>query len=260
MNWAIPKGKFGKQISIKSQLLATIVGLFIITGIGISGLFANEDNTDYNFDFNYQNPAQTLHARNVAKMATFQDPEVMEAFARAKASKDPQDIQDAKELFHDKLNDFSKQIANMRSADMGWGNIAKQLNVHPSVLGVRHSKSHGKQNFSYSKQSRMQGIAKNNSNADDSSYQNAAQAQHAHNLAIQATLQDPKVTEAIALARISKDPQDIQNAKEVFQDKMDNKFYFESLTKAMSGLLKKNNLKPEEIASYTRIDEVWLKE
>jgi len=34
-----------------------------------------------------------------------------------------------------------------------------------------------------------------------------------------------------------------------FQDKMDNKFYFESLTKAMSGLLEKNNLKPEEIAS-----------
>ncbi len=34
-----------------------------------------------------------------------------------------------------------------------------------------------------------------------------------------------------------------------FQDKMDNKFYFESLTKAMSRLLERNNLKPEEIAS-----------
>lgn len=34
-----------------------------------------------------------------------------------------------------------------------------------------------------------------------------------------------------------------------FQDKMDNKFYFQSLTKVMTVLLERNNLKPEEIAT-----------
>ena len=140
MTRGISKRKIGKQPSKKILFAALTAGLLTITGIGISGLFANEDNTDYNFDFSYQNPAQTLHARNVAKMATFQDPEVREAFARAKQSKEPQDIQDAKALFHDKLKGFSKQITDMRAADMGWGNIAKQLNVHPAVLGKVHSK------------------------------------------------------------------------------------------------------------------------
>ena len=124
MNWRIPKGKFGKQISIKNLLVVLIVGFVTIVGIGISGLLANEDNTENNSDFSYQNATQALHARNVAKMATFQDPEVKKAIARAKQSKDPQDIQNAKELFHDKLKGFSKQITNMRASDMGRGNIA----------------------------------------------------------------------------------------------------------------------------------------
>ena len=219
MNWGIPNGKFGKQISIKNLIVVFIVGFVTIVGIGISGLLANEDNTENNSGFSYQNATQALHARNVAKMATFQDPEVREAFARAKQSKEPQDIQDAKALFHDKLKGFSKQIAKMRAADMGWGNIAKQLNVHPAVLGKVHSKFHGKQNFSYSKHSHVQkSIAKNHSNHDHFSYQNAAQARHARNLALQATIQNPKVAEAIALAKISKDPQDIQDAKELFHD------------------------------------------
>ena len=51
MNWRIPKGKFGKQISIKNLLVVLIVGFVTIVGIGISGLLANEDNTENNSDF-----------------------------------------------------------------------------------------------------------------------------------------------------------------------------------------------------------------
>ena len=155
MNWLISKGKTGKQISIKNLLSILMVGSFIVIGIGVSGIWANEDDTENNFDFSYQNAAQAQHAHNVAIQATLQDPEVAKAFARAGASKDPQDIQDAKELFHDKLEDFSKQISDMRSSGMGWGNIAKHFDVHPSSLGRGHSKFFGKHNFYYSKHSHM---------------------------------------------------------------------------------------------------------
>jgi hypothetical protein len=53
------------------------------------------------------------------------------------------------------------------------------------------------------------------------SYQNATQAQHAHSVSLQATLQDPRVTEVIALAKITQDPQDILDAKALFQDKFE---------------------------------------
>ena len=152
MNWLISKGKAGKRNSIKNLLSILMVSIFIVIGIGISGTWANEEHTEnylHKNHFSYQNKAQALHARNVAKQATFQDPEVAKAIARAKASKDPEDIQDAKELFHDKLQDYSKQISRMRSSGMGWGNIAKQLDVHPSFLGRGHSKFFGKHNFSY---------------------------------------------------------------------------------------------------------------
>ena len=39
--------------------------------------------------------------------------------------------------------------------------------------------------------------SEDNMDNSDASFQNAAQAQHAHNVAIQATLQDPEVAEAI---------------------------------------------------------------
>ena len=152
MNWLIPKGKVGKQISIQNLLSIFLIGTFIVTGIGISSLWANEDNTE---NFSYQNAAQAQHARNVAKQATFQDPDVVEAFARAKESKDPDDFKYARELFHDKLEDYSEQISDMRSSGMGWGNIAKHLDVHPSVLGRGHSKFSNKHNFTHSKHSRM---------------------------------------------------------------------------------------------------------
>ena len=218
MNWLIPKGKVGKQISIQNLFSIFLVGTFIVTGIGISGLWANEDNTE---NFSYQNAAQAHHARNVAKLATFQDADVAEAFARAKESKDSQDFQDARELFHDKLAYYSQKISDMRSSGMGWGNIAKHLDVHPSVLGRGHSKFSGKHNFSYSKDfHRHAEKTENYLNKTSYSYQNAAQTHHARNVAKLATFQDADVAEAFARAKESKDSQDFQDARELFHDKL----------------------------------------
>ena len=160
MNWLNSRRKAGKQIAIKSRLSILMLGIFIIIGIGISGIWANEDNTGDNNDFSYQNTAQALHARNVAKQATFQDPAVAKALATAKATNDPQDIQAARALFHDTLEDFSQQVSDMRSSGMGWGNIAKHLDVHPSVLGNGHAKFSRNHHFSYSKHSRKQSTIK----------------------------------------------------------------------------------------------------
>ena len=38
---------------------------------------------------------------------------------------------------------------------MGWGNIAKQLDVHPSFLGLGHSKYSAKHHLDFTKHTRM---------------------------------------------------------------------------------------------------------
>jgi hypothetical protein len=120
----------------------------------------------------------------------------------AKESKDPDDFKYARELFHDKLEDYSEQISDMRSSGMGWGDIAKHLDVHPSVLGRGHSKFSAKHNFSYAKHfHRQEEKTENYSNKTSYSYQNAAQALHARNVAKQATFQDPDVA-ALKKAKI----------------------------------------------------------
>ncbi len=243
MHRLISTGSAARQISIKNLLTIFVLGIFIVIGIGISGIWANDDTAKTNGDkdsFSYQNAAQAQHARNLAVQAAFQDPEVAEAIARAKMSKDPQDIQDAKDLFHAKMNAFSRHISDLRASGTGWGNIAKQVNVHPSYLGRGQPKPFGKHDFSYPKnahkKSEIKAIAVRSNKAKDTkghygrsamsmdnhsySYQNAAQAQHARNLAVQAAFQDPEVAEAIARAKMSKDPNDIQHAKNVFHAKM----------------------------------------
>ena len=90
MGWLNSKRKAGKQIFIQNRRLILMFGIFIVIGIGISGIWANADSAENNNDFSYQNSAQALHALNVAKQATFQDPAVARALARAKATNDPQ--------------------------------------------------------------------------------------------------------------------------------------------------------------------------
>ena len=148
------KRKAERQIPIKNLSLIIMLGILIVIGIGISVIWANEatKNEYGETEFSYQNTAQKQSAHNVALQATLQDRKITEAIALAKISQNPEDIQDAKELFQDKFEAVSKQIAHMRALDMGWDNIAEQLNVHPSSLGRGYSIIFSTYNISCSKQ------------------------------------------------------------------------------------------------------------
>jgi hypothetical protein len=69
--------------------------------------------------------------------------------------------------------------------------------------------------------------------ASFASFQNAAQAQRAYNLAFQAALQDPRVARAIARAKRSGDPRDIRRAKALFREKKED--YIEKISDMLRG-------------------------
>ena len=127
-----------KPGSIKFMILTVCVVICLTAWLAIAKLQASEDNMDHP-DASFQNAAQAQHAQNVAIQATLQDPRVAKAIACAKKSGDPRDIRRARALFHEKMEDYIEQISDMRASGRGWGEIAKDLNVHPSFLGRGHS-------------------------------------------------------------------------------------------------------------------------
>jgi hypothetical protein len=106
-------------------------------------------------DASFQNAAQTQHAENVATQAALQDPVVIEAIARAKKSREQEDIDAARSLLKETREAFNKQIYDLRSSGVGWGDIAKQLGVHPSFLGLGHSKTIAKHRLNFRIRSRV---------------------------------------------------------------------------------------------------------
>jgi hypothetical protein len=154
MNPRFSVGYTTKPGSIKFMILIVFVAVCLTGWMAIAKLQASEDNMD-NSDASFQNAAQAQHAHNLAVQAALEDPEVAEAIELAKESKDPQESKDAKALFHEKMDDFVDEISDMRASGMGWGNIAKQLDVHPSFLGRGHSKFMAKNNSYFTKHARM---------------------------------------------------------------------------------------------------------
>jgi hypothetical protein len=63
------------------------------------------------------NPTQAAHAQNLANAAVANDPQQQRDF-----------------------NTTMGEIAGMREAGMGWGEIAHALGVHPGTLGLGHNK------------------------------------------------------------------------------------------------------------------------
>ncbi|MCK5203781.1 MAG: hypothetical protein KAR15_07910, partial [Desulfobacterales bacterium] len=143
-----------KPGSIKFMILTVCVAICLTAWLAIAKLQASEDNMDHP-DVSFQNAAQAQHAQNVAIQATLQDPRVAKAIACAKKSGDPRDIRRARALFHEKMEDYIEKISDMRSSGIGWGDIAKQLNVHPSFLGRGHSKYMAKHDLDFTKRTRM---------------------------------------------------------------------------------------------------------
>lgn len=127
---------------------------------------ATDDGTgDTDLTSAFQNPAQAAHAANLAdavasvgteesETASAAVEEATEGLAEAMATGTPEEIEAAKTTLEEKEQAFadvvsaltgvvSQDINDMRDAGMGWGNIAKELGVHPGVLGLGHTK--GKQ-------------------------------------------------------------------------------------------------------------------
>ena len=147
-----PTGKTKKQISLKKILLAFFVCASMVSWIGISTLFADADDPADNMENNelsFQNTAQEQHAKNVAIKATLQDPNVIEAIEKAKESGD---FEDARALFKETVADNTRQISEMRAEGRGWGEIAKEFDVHPKYLGLGHYKHKSKYSAHYQTQ------------------------------------------------------------------------------------------------------------
>jgi hypothetical protein len=144
-------GKAKKQISIKSFLATFFVCVSVVTWIDISTILADEDDPADNMDnteLSFQNPAQVQHANNVATQAALQHSAVI-------AAKENGDTEEADRLFNEKVEAFTQKISDMRAEGRGWGDIAKELGVHPSFLGLGHSNKIAKSNSYPSTRSQM---------------------------------------------------------------------------------------------------------
>ncbi len=144
-----PTAKTKKRISLNKFLLAFLVCASVVTWIGISTLFADEDDPADNMEnteYSFQNAAQKQHAKNLAIKATLQDQAVIDAIAKAKESKD---FEEARALFKETLADNTRQISDKRAEGWGWGEIAKDLGVHPKYLGLGHYKHKAKYGTHY---------------------------------------------------------------------------------------------------------------
>ena len=113
----------------------------------------------------FSNPAQAQHAANVAQQAATENTAVQEALQdvetaqdaldQAVQTNDPQAMEAARaaltaaeEGYMESLAEVTgvieDDIASMRDSGMGWGEISRELGVHPGMLGLGHTK--GKQN------------------------------------------------------------------------------------------------------------------
>jgi uncharacterized membrane protein YgcG len=156
MKWwsSVQETRKGKPIGF--ILLSTFLVLFCITVWAANSVMqASEHNADTG-KVSFSNHAQEQHARNVAISAARKDLEVIAAFSEAKESGDSKALDDAKSLLRTRTREIYRQIAEKRASGMGWGDIAKYYGIHPSVLGLGHSKIKGHARLQAPTQARRQ--------------------------------------------------------------------------------------------------------
>ncbi len=150
---SIAKAK--KQIPLKKFLLAFFVCASAATWIGISTLLADEDDPaddTENTEVGYQNGAQQQRTENVAIKAALQDPRVIAAIEKAK---EEGDFEKARALFNRAVEYYTEQISTMRAEGRGWGDILKELGLHPKYAGLGHFKNKAKYGAYYPAQHHM---------------------------------------------------------------------------------------------------------
>jgi hypothetical protein len=147
--------KIKTQVSFKKSLWALLLCASAAAWIGISTVQADEndpgDNME-NTELTFQNAAQEQHAKNLAIKATLQDEAVMSAISQAKEAGN---YEEARTLFKQSVTEYMQEISDKRADGEGWGNIAKDLGVHPRYLGLGHYKNNAKfAGYNYSSQNK----------------------------------------------------------------------------------------------------------
>jgi hypothetical protein len=144
-----PAGKTTKQIPLKKFILVSFVCAAVVAWIGISTIQADDDdpadNTE-NTEVGYQNGAQQQRTKNVAIKAALQDPRVIAAIEEAKESGD---FEAARALFQRAVAYYTQQISDKRAEGRGWGDILKELGLHPKYSGLGHFKNKAKYGVDY---------------------------------------------------------------------------------------------------------------
>jgi hypothetical protein len=132
------------------------------------------DDTDDTVESYFSNPAQAAHAANLAEASALSDEEAeaLEQEALAELA-EAQAALDAGEISADEFAEIEAAIDNrlagisgvsvaeigeMRATGMGWGEIAHEICVHPSVLGLGHQK---KARNSYTNQEMVEATKRN---------------------------------------------------------------------------------------------------
>jgi len=150
-----PTAKAKKQIPLKKFLLVFFVCAAVVTWIGISTIQADEDDPADNMEnteVSYQNGAQQQRTKNVAIKAALQNPRVIAAIEEAKESGD---FEEARALFKRAVELITKDITDMRAEGRGWGDILKELGLHPKYAGLGHFKNKAKYGAYYPVQHHM---------------------------------------------------------------------------------------------------------
>ncbi len=146
---------------------AVVFALLLSTGNGFAADASGDtdETTPTQGTSGYQNPAQAMHASNLAAAVASQaNPEVAAAsqavhdaetaLEEAQASGDQAQIaeaeaalQGAESALADTVAEVTgvakQQISSMRQSGMGWGQIAHELGVHPGTLGLGHAGKKG---------------------------------------------------------------------------------------------------------------------
>lgn len=122
----------------------------------------------------FSNPAQAAHAANLAEASALSDEEAEALEQEALADlADAQAAFDAGEISAEEFAEIEAaidsrlagisgvsvaEIGEMRASGMGWGEIAHEIGVHPSVLGLGHQK---KARNSYTNQEMVEATKRN---------------------------------------------------------------------------------------------------
>ncbi|SHO42766.1 hypothetical protein [Desulfopila aestuarii] len=109
------------------------------------------DSTAYaegNEESQYQNAAQAQHDADLAEAYNEKlEAEMVSIQVQLEDEKNPAIIDELNaqydELASQRLDEDVENFAEMRANGMGWGEIAHELGVHPSVLGLGHTKIKG---------------------------------------------------------------------------------------------------------------------